>query len=225
MSIAPVSQPLQEIDYPDSDGKPIAECTLQFDWITRIKHGLDALVRDRPDVFVAGDLLWYPVEGDNRTRTAPDTMVAFGRPKGHRGCNRQWLEEGIAPQVVFEVQSQGNRAADLAEKYAFYQRFGVEEYYLYDPHRGTLAGYLRDGEGRLRKTERMRGWVSPRLGVRFDLERGELVLTGPDGQRIEPFLDVIRRAEAEARRAKAEREKRERLERKLRELGIDPDAE
>ena len=55
----------QEVEYPDSDGEPIAENTLQFRWIVTIKGGLDAVFRDDPNVFVAGDLLWYPVEGNN----------------------------------------------------------------------------------------------------------------------------------------------------------------
>ncbi|MBC7921142.1 MAG: hypothetical protein H7Z75_08610, partial [Ferruginibacter sp.] len=54
---------LAEIVYPDSDGKPMADNTRQFDEMVRIKNGLDALFADRADVFVAGDLLWYPVEG------------------------------------------------------------------------------------------------------------------------------------------------------------------
>ncbi|MEE6161048.1 hypothetical protein U9R62_06765 [Cylindrospermopsis raciborskii DSH] len=37
------------------------------------------------DVFVAGDLFWYPVEGSNKIKLAPDTMVVFGRPKGMGG--------------------------------------------------------------------------------------------------------------------------------------------
>src|SRR5512135_3829161 len=88
----------EEVQYPDSNGEPMAENTLQYEWITTIKGGLDAVFRDDPDAFVAGDLLWYPVEGDNTTRMAPDAMVALGRPKGHRGSYMQWREGGIAPQ-------------------------------------------------------------------------------------------------------------------------------
>ncbi len=73
------------------------ENTLPFEWITTIKFGIEALFVDRDDVFVAGDLLWYPVEGDIKTRAAPETMVVFGRPKGHRGSYIQHREEGIAP--------------------------------------------------------------------------------------------------------------------------------
>jgi hypothetical protein len=54
--------------------------------------GLQTLFADNPDVFVAGDLLWYPVEGDNKTGIAPDALVAFGRPQGHRGSYKQWEE-------------------------------------------------------------------------------------------------------------------------------------
>ena len=70
-------------------------------------------------------------------------MVAFGRPTGHRGSYRQWDEEGIAPQVVFEILSPGNRSAELPAKLAFYDRHGVEEYYLYDPEEVELSGWRR----------------------------------------------------------------------------------
>ena len=74
-----------EVIYPDSDGKPMADNTQQFRYIVTIQGGVAALFADNPNVFVAGDLLWYPVEGNNKRRTAPDTMVVFGRPPGDRG--------------------------------------------------------------------------------------------------------------------------------------------
>ena len=37
-------------------------------------------------------------------------MVVFGRPKGRRGSYRQWEEDNIPPQVVFEILSPGNNA-------------------------------------------------------------------------------------------------------------------
>ena len=156
----------EDIDYPDSDGQPIAENTLQFDWITTIKGELDALFRDNPNVFVAGDLLWYPVEGNNTLRMAPDTLVVFGRPKGRRGSIRQWEEDGIAPQVVFEVLSPGNRFGEMTRKFTFYEQFGVEEYYVYDPDKVYLEGWRRIGD-KLQEIPEMHGWVSPRLGVPF----------------------------------------------------------
>jgi len=89
--------PAQKIIYPDDDGLPISNNTEQFDWIVIVKENLECLFANDPTVFVAGDLLWYPVEGDNTIRTAPDAMVVFGRPKGRRGSYMQWVEDDIAP--------------------------------------------------------------------------------------------------------------------------------
>src|SRR5207249_9185989 len=132
MSIQTEQPARQEIVYPDSDGEPMADNTLQWEWVVTFKGGLDAVFQYDPNVFVAGDLLWYPVEGDPTIRTAPDAMVVFGRPKGDRGSYQQWREAGIAPQVVFEVLSPGNRPAEITRKLGFYERYGVEECYLYD---------------------------------------------------------------------------------------------
>jgi Uma2 family endonuclease len=215
--------------YPDSDGQPMADNTLQWEWIATIKGGLDALFRDNPDVFVAGDLLWYPVEGDNKTRTAPDAMVAFGRPKGYRGSYRQWEEGGVAPQVVFEVLSPGNRRTEMDNKRGFYGKFGVEEYYVYDPDEIRLDGWLRSGEA-LEAIPAMDGWVSPRLGIRFDLSGDELRILGPDGRPFATYVELAeQRDEATRQRDEAtrqrdeERRKVERLEARLRALGEELD--
>jgi hypothetical protein len=101
MSPADLSRPQPAVTYPDGDGRPMADNTRQWEDMVVTKCGLEAVFRDRSDVFVAGDLLWYPVEGNNTIRQAPDVMVAFSRPKGHRGSYKQWEEGGIAPQVVF----------------------------------------------------------------------------------------------------------------------------
>ena len=243
-----VSRP--SVHYPDSDGRPMAENTLQFRWIVTIKEGLDALFRDRADVFVAGDLLWYPIEGDRKTRMAPDALVAFGRPKGHRGSYMQWLEDGIAPQAVYEVLSPGNRPGEMAIKRAFYERFGVQEYVVYDPEDGTLEVWGRDGD-RLVAVAEPSGWTSPWLGVRLELDGVDLILTGPDGRPFQSYGDLFedreradaRAAQADARAAQAdaratqadaraaqadaraaqERAHAERLAEQLRALGIDPE--
>ena len=104
------------IEYPDDDGEPMADNTLQFKWIVLIKENLEILFHDDPNVFVAGNLLWYPVEGEPTIRTAPDAMVAFGRPKGRRGSYKQWEEGNIAPQVVFETLSPGQPPARAGAK-------------------------------------------------------------------------------------------------------------
>ena len=93
-----IVRPKQTIVYPDSDGQPMAENTIQFRWIVTIREGIERIYY-RANVFIAGDLFWYPVEGHPEIRLAPDVLVAFGRPKGERGSYMQWIEGGIAPQV------------------------------------------------------------------------------------------------------------------------------
>jgi hypothetical protein len=169
-------------------------------------------------VFVAGDLLWYPQEGDHKIRVAPDVMVAFGRPKGDRGSYMQWKEAGITPQVVFEILSPGNTKKEMNEKFGFYDRHGVEEYYQYDPDRGRLRGWLRQGR-RLEEIEPMTGWASPRLGVRFEMYGMKLILYQTNGERFLTFQELANkhREETEARqqaeqRALAEAEARQQAE-------------
>jgi len=212
-----------EIEYPDSDGQPMSDNTLQFQWIVTLQGGLDALFRDDPDVFVAGDLLWYPVEGDNTIQAAPDVMVAFGRPKGYRGSYKQWEEEDIAPQVVFEVLSPSNRVSDMADKLQFYDRYEVEEYYLFDPEKTDLDGWVRRGEDLVR-LEKADGWTSPRLGVRFDLSSGDLQVFGPDGRPFATYVELVEQREWEHQRAQQERQRAERLAAQLRALGVEPNG-
>jgi Uma2 family endonuclease len=220
-----------EIIYPDSDGQPMADNTQQFQWITVIKTNLDWLFRDEERVFVAGDLLWYPIEGNPKYRVAPDVMVVFGRPKGDRGSYRQWLEEDIAPQVVFEILSPGNTESEMERKLQMYARCGVEEYYIYDPDRAMLRGYQRSDDFFLDRIESINGWTSPRLGINFRLIEGNLQITHPDGRVFETFDNVAterdlllaakQQLEADKQQLAIEKNKRDA---KLRELGIDPDT-
>jgi len=56
----------------------------------------------------------------------------------------------------------------MKKKFIFYQRYGVEEYYVYDPLRNHLQGWIRQGDT-LNTITRIADWVSPRLQVRFVL--------------------------------------------------------
>lgn len=181
--------------YPESDGLPMANNTEQFEWIVTIKGNLDILTANNPNIFVAGDLFWYPVEGNNQIRLAPDVMVAMGRPKGRRGSYMQWVEQNIPPQVVFEILSPGNRKQEMADKFAFFQQYGVEEYYLFDPAHGRLNGWLRNEQGQLVTIPNMQNWQSPRLEICFFLKGLELQIFNPDGSRFFTFLEINERLE------------------------------
>jgi len=201
--------------YPESDGQPMADNTEQYDWMVKIKENLEILFAQDPQVFVAADLLWYPVP-DRRVAgpVAPDVMVAIGRPKGRRGCYKQWEEGGIAPQVVFEILSPSNSAKEMADKLGFYDGFGVEEYYVYDPPGNLLEVWLRQ-DGRLRRMAHIKGWTSPRLGIRFASTGDSLAIFDPQGQPFLSSVELAGRLRQEAARA-------DRLAERLRALGIEP---
>jgi Uma2 family endonuclease len=196
------------VEYPDDDGLPMSDNTLQFQWIVTLHGNLDALFSSHATVFVAANLLWYPVEGDNTISTAPDVMVVFGRPKGYRGSYRQWEEGPIAPQVAFEVLSPGNRPGAMQTKFEFYERYGVEEYYVLDPELNRVAGWLRRGE-HLEPIASMQGWVSPRLGIRFQVAGGEIRITKPNGERFATFQEITQRVEQERQAKEQERHTKE----------------
>ncbi len=233
-----------EVVYPSSDGKPMADNTKQFNWITLIKENIEALYADQPTVFVAGDLFWYPVEGNPKIVMAPDVMVVLGALKGDRKSYRQWREHDIAPQVVFEVLSDANTPAEMLAKKNFYSLYGVKEYYVIDPDTQELKAHVR-AEDTLRQVEPLAfPYFSRILGIQFAQEEDGLVLYHPNGEKFENFSQVRRqakqaneraeqeheraeqeheRAEQERLRADAEKARAEALAAKLRQMGINPD--
>lgn len=217
------------IIYPDCDGQPMANNTTQFRWIVTIKQNLEWIFAD-DDVFVAGDLFWYPIEGKASIVVAPDVMVAIGRPKGDRKSYQQWNEANIAPQVVFEIISPSNTVDEMDMKLLFFDRYRVEEYYIYDPQRQILRVFLRQDEG-LQIVPWEQNWTSPRLGIHFEMSEDGLVLRRPDGAIFQTFEEITllldqanqRVADANQRAAEAERRSQQ-LAEKLIALGIDPNA-
>ncbi|RAQ44223.1 hypothetical protein B9S53_09545 [Arthrospira sp. O9.13F] len=204
--------------YPESDGNPMSDNTKQFRWIVVIKENLEILFDDDPNVFVAGDLLWYPQQGDNKIRQAPDTMVVFGRPKGDRGSYQQWEEGNIPPQVVLEILSPGNRLKEMARKFKFYEQYGVEEYYILDPDRLDFNGWLRSSDGTLEVIDEPENWTSPRLGIRFELKDGNFTIYRPDGERFLTPTELSKRVQTLAKQVQTERQRAEAAEDRVREL-------
>ena len=172
--------------YPTSDGAPMGESTHHIQWIITILCNLKKLFNHREDVFVAGDLFWYPEFGNKYYRAAPDIMVVFGRPsrrKENVGAYRQWHEEHQPPQVVLEVLSPSDTNEILNKKVTFYEDNKVEELYLCNPHTAEFQGMLLKN-GTYEIIENLEGWQSPRLGVRFE-KGGDYNLLFPDGS---PFM-------------------------------------
>ena len=138
-ALAPVAP--VEIDYPSSDGEPLAESYFQ---LIPLVYAFDALRRryaDREDVFVAADLLIYYRRG-TRESVAPDVFVVFGAANRPRHSYLLW-QEPKGPDFVLEITSASIREKDQGPKRETYRRLGVREYWQYDPDGDYLAPPLQ----------------------------------------------------------------------------------
>lgn len=165
----------------------MAQTDVHFNWITTLKGNLQSMFRHRTDVYVTADIYWYVDEKQPTLRVAPDLMVVFGRPNEDRDSYQQWKEENIIPQVIFEVISKSNTYDELHEKFLFYEKYGVEEYYAYHPTKNKFYAWLREGD-RLNVQLTMPDIISPRLGIRMEIQSDTLRVFKPDGSRFVTFL-------------------------------------
>ena len=158
--------PPPAIDYPESNGLPLAETRFQYDSLTYAAGALEVYFRNRPDVAVEGNRLLYYVEGDIRSRVAPDVFVVFGAPKRRRRTYLLW-QEPKGPDFVLEVTSRSTRHHDQGSKRDLYARLRVSEYWLFDPTGDWLEPRLQG--------HRLAGEVYERLAP-AGIEGGERVL-------------------------------------------------
>lgn len=211
------------------------ESTKRLRWMVTLQGGLEALFRTRRDVLVSGGVPWYahPTKNDHAT---PDVFVAFGVTRGERTAYRQWDEGNVVPQVVFDVIVPGMSMVTICRRLKFYERAGVEEYYMYDPDTGETMGWLHNGS-HFEEIDTLAGWHSPRLGVQFSIEESELVLSRATGERFMSYVELAElyerdhervtqeheRAEQERARADYHAAREKMLIARLRALGFNPD--
>lgn len=217
MSLAP---PFAEIEYPESDGKPMAETEIHLEWMIYLRDILKFRYRNQR-VYVGANMMLYYVEGDPRKSVAPDVFVAKDCDPGLRNIFKTW-EERCVPNVVFEVTSNSTRREDEVTKPRIYAKMGVKELFLYDPTGDyldtSLVGYRfsRGRKTRIRPDE-SGALECQELGLNLRLQDGELqVHDSQTGDRLltqaEAAAARAEAAEAEVRRLKAEldRERRKR---------------
>lgn len=167
-----------EIDYPESDGKPIGETDLHRDWMFRLLEIFRQRYSDQ-QVYIASDLLVYYQEGIPSKFVVPDCFVVLDCTPGRRRTFQTWKEKRV-PDVVFEVTSRGTSSIDIVDKPVIYERMGVQEYFLYDPTASylepPLQGY-RMTNGSLHQIAETNGRLRcETLGVELFLQEFDLVI-------------------------------------------------
>ena len=184
-----------EIEYPESDGKPMGETDLHRDWMVRLLE----IFRQRcagQRVYIASDLLVYYVEGTPSKFVVPDCFVVLDCDPQRRRTFQTWKELRV-PDVVFEVTSRSTSSVDYIDKLTIYEQMGIQEYFLYDPMSDylepPLQGYRSTTNRYLHEIPTIGGRISCRtLGIDLFLSEFDLVIVDS-----ETGIEQLTKAEAE----------------------------
>ena len=205
------------VEYPASDGRPVAETPLHHARLADARHALTQRFKSRPGVYVGPNMLVYDRQGDPTQSLSPDLFVAFGVEERERDVYKLW--EDPAPAFVLELTSKSTHGEDERKK-ARYSRWGVAEYFLYDPRaeyvKPPLQGFeLTGGVYRAMATDVLpngkAGFASRTLGLGLWLDGLVLRFYDPETGRNLPTPMEAEAGwqEAEAGRQEAEAKWRE----------------
>jgi Uma2 family endonuclease len=96
------------IEYPDSDGKPMAETAIHVRAIMYLYDVFEFLLKTiRADlsIYLAADMFLYYQEGNPRANKSPDLMLIKGVDGSYqRRSFKTWVEHAV-PSVIIEVSS------------------------------------------------------------------------------------------------------------------------
>lgn len=224
--VPPAPPERDEVEYPCEDGLPMASSPEQAEVMVDTRDALVNYFASRPNVYIGMDLLVFDKQGDNTSCLAPDVFVTFDVRRKVEKSYRIWLV-GKPPDVVWEFGSDSTWKGDAKEKKARYRKWGVSEYWLYDPqgslHNPRLQGFqLVKGRYRRLLAERRGDGLlvvkSPLLGLEQHFDGQRLRFWDPVANE---YLNTIREAEQGRLRerkgrlkaeAGEERQRKERLE-------------
>lgn len=212
-----------QIEYPDTDGLPMAESDFQRQYLSYAVEVLRIYFQNHADVYVSGNLFIYYEQGNPKAVVAPDVFVVFGVAKRDRFSYKLWVEENKAPNFILEITSKSTLSEDQGVKRGLYAFLGVEEYFQYDPTGDYLDPQLKGSrlvEGNylpLPATVLPDGSFSLRsevLKLELRLQAGSLRFYDPvSGEKL------LTHQESEQARAEAEQARTEAIPRLL-ELGL-----
>ncbi len=233
--------PPRLIEYPESDGLPMAESDQTREYLVYATKVLSVFFENQPNVYASGNLFIYYEQGNPEAVVAPDTFVVFGVENRQRRIYKVWEEHDRTPSFVLEITSKTTRSKDQGAKKGIYAFLGVEEYYLYDPTGDYLTPPLQglclvEGNYTPVPTSMLSDGTivlsSAALELELHLKEAAMRFYNPVTQQylLTHEEEAAARQTAEERaqtaeeRAQTAEERAQRLAAKLRELNIDPDA-
>ena len=223
------------IDYPTTDGKPMAETPLHMRVMWDLIQMLIAWFSSDSMVYVWGNMFLYYEEGDASKNVSPDVMVIKGVAKDKfRDTFKVWEEGGKTPNAIIEVTSKSTSENDEVDKFHLYQDvLRVEEYFLFDPRAEYLKPPLKGFrlvKGKYQPIKAVAGRLPSKvLGLHLERNGQELRLYDPrtgvwlptpaeartraEAERVEA-AEACARAEAEVERLRRELETLRRQQKK-----------
>jgi Uma2 family endonuclease len=225
-----------EIECPPTDlwsDEPPLESDFHRDQIDLLIRILKWWWRDRPDVYISGNLTVYYNQDQLKSRDfrGPDFFVVLGTEKRDRRSWVVWGENGLYPNLILEILSSSTKRVDKGLKKELYQNtFRTPDYFWFDPDTFEFQGFhLLDGHYEPIQPHEQ-GWLWSQqlelyLGVfetklRFFTPEGALIpspeeLAEQERQRAE---QERQRAEQERQRAEQERQRAEQAEQEIARL-------
>lgn len=207
---------IDEVEYPETDGQPMAETELHLDWMVRIREILRWRYRGQR-AYVGCDMFVYYVKDRPDKNLAPDVFVVLDCDPGRRRVFKTW-EEKRSPDVVFEVTSRGTKQEDEVYKPQIFSQIGVEEYFLFDPEAEYLApplqGFrLANGDYTRIEADSSGALQSGSLGINLQLVDGELVMRDSETGKV-----LFTEAEANEEARQTQQARAEAAEEQLQQL-------
>lgn len=195
------------IEYPTSDGRPMAETEDHRDLMFDAIYTLKMHPRTARQFYVSGNLLMYYEEGNKHKHVAPDVFAVRGLSKRRRKYYLVW-EEGKGPDFILELTSKSTRREDLQTKLVLYRdTLKVQEYFLFDPHeeylKPQLQGY-RLLHGDYEPIKPVAGRLpSEVLGLHLEAQGSVVRFYDPETGRRLPTPEEARQKEVAARKKEA----------------------
>jgi Uma2 family endonuclease len=180
--------------------------------------GLNFLWRDRNDYYASGNLTIYYKESQltQKDLPGPDFFVVLNVEKRPRKSWVVWGEGGKYPDVIIEILADETANIDRTLKKDLYQNiFRTPNYFWFDPESLEFQGFTLQGSQYQAISPDERGYLwSEELGLYLGIFEGKLRYFTKSGELV-PTPEEF---------AVLQGERSNRLARKLREIGIDPDT-
>ncbi len=228
--LAQLSQepPSEEIVFPPGNlysNEPPVEAELHLRQILLLIQMIEWLWQDRQDFYAFGNLTVYfsPNQKKSEDLRGPDFFVVLDTERKPRRSWVVWEEDGKYPNVIIELLSPSTAETDRTTKKQIYQDiFRTPDYFWFDPETLELKGcHLVDGQY-LELEPNQQGWLwSQQLQLFLGIHDRKLRFFTPAGELVPTPEEMLRTTQSQL---ETERQQKEKLAAKLRELGVDPDS-